>query len=308
VSELDPYALLGVPRTATRLEIARAYRRLAKRWHPDATGPPSEAQARAMARINHAWNTLQDPSRRASWDAAHPTHPPRAIDTGTPRAPAATREWQRRLDEVRPRTRPDSGLFAVAVIAVAATFLAGAMIVLAAPWATQPELPFGPNTAAFETAELSFHHPPNWSVALGEDDPDAAHRVVVHLVNAVIEDATFCTTFDAYCALADEDLPLGGASVIVTEWSTGTPPEPDPIQRLPAGLSGRHIGGAPAAFRLSRGTEQSVAWWQLSPPGVPDRWFEVRADIAGQRVQQEELLAEIDAILATAQFGPLTTN
>jgi hypothetical protein len=101
---------------------------------------------------------------------------------------------------------------------------------------------------------------------------------------------------------------LGGASVIVTEWSTGSPPEPDPIQRLPAGLSGRQIGDAPAAFRLSRGTEQSVAWWQLSPPGFPDRWFEIRADIAGVERVQAELLAEIDAILATTRFGPLTPD
>jgi hypothetical protein len=181
--------------------------------------------------------------------------------------------------------------------------------VLAAPWATQPDPPpFGSNTATFETAELSFFHPSSWTAAVGEDDADAAHRVVVHLVNAAIEEPTFCTRFDAYCALADDDLPLGGASVIVTEWATGSPPEPDPIQRLPAGLSGRMIGDAPAAFRLSRGAEQSVAWWQLSPPGFPDRWFEVRADIAGQPIQQEALLAEIDAILATAQFGPLTTN
>jgi hypothetical protein len=307
VSELDPYVVLGVPRTATLLEIARAYRRLAKRWHPDATGPASGEQARAMARINDAWYTLRDPSRRARWDAAHPMHQPRAIDTGTPRAPGYARE--RHQDDLRPRSRRESGLFAVAVIAVAATLLAGAMIVLAAPWAAEPEPPpFGPDTAAFETAELSFFHPSSWMVAAGEDDPDAAHRVVVHLVNAATDDPTFCTRFDDYCALAADDLPLGAASVIITAWSTGEPPEPDPIQRLPAGLSGRHIGDAPAAFRLSRGTEQSVAWWQLSPPSFPDEWFEVRADIAGGERTQAKLLAEIDAILATARFGPLTTD
>lgn len=261
-----------------------------------------------MARINDAWHKLSDPSRRAQWDAAHPIRQPQAIHTATARAAAVAREQQRRSDQTAPRTRQDSGLFAVAVIAVAATFLAGAMIVLAAPWSTRTELPFGPDTAAFETAELSFHHPPSWSVAPGEDDPDAAHRVVVHLVNQEIEDPTFCTRFDAFCSLASDGLPLGGASVIITEWSAGTPPEPDPIQRLPAGLSGRQIGDAPAAFLLNRGSEQSVAWWQLSPPGFPDRWFEVRGDIAGNTRTQDELLAEIDAILATAQFGRLTSD
>jgi hypothetical protein len=305
VSELDPYVVLGVPRTATRLEIARAYRRLAKRWHPDAAGAVADEQARAMARINEAWHTLSDPSRRARWDDAHPLHQLRALDTGTPRAAGYAREWQPRRDEARPRTTGDSGAFAVAVIAIAAIFLASAMIVLAAPWATEPAPPFGPDTAAFETNELTFYHPSSWTVAPGEGDPDASHRVVVHLVNARIDDPTFCTTFDDHCALAADDLPGGAASVIVTAWSTGTPPEPDPIQRLPAGLSGRQIGDAPAAFRLSRGTDQSVAWWQLSPPGFPDRWFEVRADVAGGRRTQDDLLAEIDAILATARFGPL---
>ena len=32
---LDPYAVLGVPREATPLQVARAHRRLAKRHHPD---------------------------------------------------------------------------------------------------------------------------------------------------------------------------------------------------------------------------------------------------------------------------------
>ena len=50
MAEIDPYAVLGVPRTATREEIARAYRALARRHHPDAGAPPSTT----MARINEA--------------------------------------------------------------------------------------------------------------------------------------------------------------------------------------------------------------------------------------------------------------
>ena len=66
--ELDPYRVLGVPPTASLLEIARARRRLAKRHHPDlVTG---QASAREMARINAAWELLADPRSRAAWDAA----------------------------------------------------------------------------------------------------------------------------------------------------------------------------------------------------------------------------------------------
>jgi curved DNA-binding protein len=61
VPELDPYSILGVPRTASREEIARAYRRLAKDHHPDAGAAPNPT----MSRINDAWHTLSDPARRA---------------------------------------------------------------------------------------------------------------------------------------------------------------------------------------------------------------------------------------------------
>jgi curved DNA-binding protein CbpA len=63
----DPYAILGVPRGASREEIGRAYRALAKRSHPDAGG----AAAPAMQDLNWAWELLSDPRRRADWDRVH---------------------------------------------------------------------------------------------------------------------------------------------------------------------------------------------------------------------------------------------
>lgn len=35
VVQNDPYAVLGVPRDATRAEVAQSYRRLSLKWHPD---------------------------------------------------------------------------------------------------------------------------------------------------------------------------------------------------------------------------------------------------------------------------------
>ena len=309
MSELDPYAILGVPRSATRLEIARAYRQLAKRLHPDAAGLMGAAHERSMARINEAWHTLSDRARRARWDALHPPHQPRPVAVAgagvrAAGAEVAPTDWQRPRVAEQPRTMRDSGWFAPAVVAGAAVVLAGVMIVVAAPWATGPEPPpFGTSGVTFESADLTFQHPSSWTSQPGTDDPDAAHRVVVHLVNSEIPDPTWCTSFDGYCALADDDLPLGGASVIITAWSEGEPPEPDPMQRLPAGLNARLIGGEPAAFQLRQGATQSVAWWQLSPPGFPDRWIEVRADIAGDDRRQSALIGEVNAILATVEFG-----
>ena len=69
---LDPYAVLGVPREATPLQVARAHRRLAKRHHPDLHEGATDA-ADAMRRINEAWWVLSNPIRRADYDRAHPS-------------------------------------------------------------------------------------------------------------------------------------------------------------------------------------------------------------------------------------------
>jgi hypothetical protein len=67
--EPDPYATLGVGRSATLLEIARARRRLAKRHHPDLSSDSAAAQR--MRDINEAWDILSSPRARAAWDALH---------------------------------------------------------------------------------------------------------------------------------------------------------------------------------------------------------------------------------------------
>jgi hypothetical protein len=60
----DPFAILGLDPDASPDEIADAYRRLAKRWHPDRGGGP-EAELR-MARINVAHDLLRAQARHAS--------------------------------------------------------------------------------------------------------------------------------------------------------------------------------------------------------------------------------------------------
>lgn len=62
----DPYAVLGVPRTATADEIQRAYRKLARKFHPDVNREPDAADR--FKEIGEAYSTLSDPETRANYD------------------------------------------------------------------------------------------------------------------------------------------------------------------------------------------------------------------------------------------------
>jgi curved DNA-binding protein CbpA len=64
---IDPYATLGVPRDASDQLVRSAYRRLAKRYHPDLH--PGAQSAEQMRRVNEAWEILSSPLRRARYDA-----------------------------------------------------------------------------------------------------------------------------------------------------------------------------------------------------------------------------------------------
>lgn len=62
----DFYEVLGVPRTADQDEIQRAYRTLARRYHPDVNKDP-QAEER-FKEINEAFSVLSDPEQRARYD------------------------------------------------------------------------------------------------------------------------------------------------------------------------------------------------------------------------------------------------
>ena len=55
----DPYKVLGVPRTASDEEIKKAYRELAKKYHPDMT-PGDKYAAEKMNEINAAYDQIKD--------------------------------------------------------------------------------------------------------------------------------------------------------------------------------------------------------------------------------------------------------
>ena len=63
----DLYDVLGVTREASPEDIKKAYRRLARRFHPDVNGGDPEAERR-FKEINLAYQTLSDPARRRQYD------------------------------------------------------------------------------------------------------------------------------------------------------------------------------------------------------------------------------------------------
>jgi curved DNA-binding protein len=70
----DYYAILGLPRNATQEEIKRAYKRLARQYHPDVNKSP-EAEEK-FKEINEAYAVLSDPEKRKIYDTYGTTTPP----------------------------------------------------------------------------------------------------------------------------------------------------------------------------------------------------------------------------------------
>jgi len=65
---MDFYIVLGVPREATLADVKRAYRRLARRYHPD-INPGDDTAAAVFRRVAEAYEILSDPNRRRQYDA-----------------------------------------------------------------------------------------------------------------------------------------------------------------------------------------------------------------------------------------------
>ena len=285
----DPYKTLGVEKTATRDEIARAYRRLAKQHHPDAGAQPSPT----MSRINEAWYVLSDRTRRAGWDLAHSVAAP--PHWSSPTAPIRP---MRPVADTAPRSRMDNGPMAFLVIASVVAIVAAVMLGIYTAFGTQDP------RAEFVSDEISFRYEPGWSLYPGNGEVVDGQRVIAHLASYGLLPEEQCTSPSQACHVAGETMPEAQVSMLITSWNEGIPPEPEPVRRLPFGLNADGIiGGQPAAFEVVQEDDVFVVWWQLSPPGFPDRWIEVRADFrASHPIDRDRIFPTIQALLESVEF------
>ena len=68
MGQVDFYLILGIERSATSTEVGRAYKHLARRYHPEIN--PGDREAEAFFRmVTEAYETLRDPARRREYDA-----------------------------------------------------------------------------------------------------------------------------------------------------------------------------------------------------------------------------------------------
>lgn len=85
----DPYEVLGISRNANKEEISKAYKRLAKKYHPD-LNPGDEEAARKMSEINEAYDKIRKGD-------VGPSHHPYSSYPGygneTPYPPGGNGQW-----------------------------------------------------------------------------------------------------------------------------------------------------------------------------------------------------------------------
>src|SRR5919199_1118216 len=67
MEKLDLYKVLGVSKEASQDEVLRSYRKLARKYHPDANPGDKQAEER-FKEIQHAYEILSEPEKRREYD------------------------------------------------------------------------------------------------------------------------------------------------------------------------------------------------------------------------------------------------
>ncbi len=99
----DYYATLGVPKTATEKELKQAYRKLARKHHPDVNPDDKSAESK-FKEINEAYEVLGDPDKRKKYDELGANWRMYEQAGSSPRPDDA---WQVNFGSRGPARRPD---------------------------------------------------------------------------------------------------------------------------------------------------------------------------------------------------------
>ena len=72
--EADYYETLGVPKDASADDIKKAFRKLARKYHPD-LNPGNKTSEQKFKEINLAYEVLSDPEKKSQYDQARSSGP-----------------------------------------------------------------------------------------------------------------------------------------------------------------------------------------------------------------------------------------
>ncbi|HVF22570.1 MAG TPA: DnaJ domain-containing protein, partial [Pyrinomonadaceae bacterium] len=136
---IDYYKVLGVNTSSTQAEIKSAYRKLARKSHPD-LNPDSEA-GRQFALLSKAYHTLIDPQERAYYDEQLNAQKNRSysiLDSNNPHAKRARNlavqaKWDRLVDQVLERDRLENRERQRAVFTTVSLFLSTFFLAMMRP-------------------------------------------------------------------------------------------------------------------------------------------------------------------------------
>lgn len=146
---IDYYKLLGVKANASQAEIKSAYRKLARKSHPDLN--PNSQAAREFATLSKAYHTLSDPQERAYYDQQWQAEKNRSysiLDSNNPHARRAKNlavqaKWDRLVDEVLEHDRRENRERQRAVFTTVSLFLSTFFLAMIRPQLWQISNPFG---------------------------------------------------------------------------------------------------------------------------------------------------------------------
>lgn len=128
----DLYGILGLTPRATASEIKSAYRRLARRYHPDVSASPDSATR--FVDIGRAYEILGDPHRRAAYDSGQYTDAQRTFYASRQaEVVAMQRHFDRIVDEWLARERQETAARSHAVLIVVPLFLSAFYVMVSKP-------------------------------------------------------------------------------------------------------------------------------------------------------------------------------